>query len=69
MAVSLALLFHSVPDDVAGDWLVQDDGSTRRWYFEASRFLAGIDSHFDYKHERQERKAEIQAARNAAIKF
>jgi hypothetical protein len=69
MAVSLVLLFHSVPDDVAGDWLVQDDGSTRRWYFEASRFLAGIDSHFDYKHERQERKAEIQAARNAAIKF
>jgi hypothetical protein len=69
MAVSLVLLFHSVPSYVAGDWLVAPDGSTIRWYFEASRFLAGIDSHFDYKQERQASLAEIQAIRNAAIRF
>jgi hypothetical protein len=69
MAVSLVLLFHSVPSYVAGDWLVAPDGSTTRWYFKASRFLAGIDSHFDYKHERQARLAEIQAIRDAAIMF
>jgi len=61
MAVSLVLLFHSVPRYVAGDWLVEHDGSTKKWYFGASQFLAGIDSHFDYKSERQADLAKIQA--------
>jgi hypothetical protein len=30
LAVSLALIFHSVPDWVAGDWLVDSDGRTTR---------------------------------------
>jgi hypothetical protein len=69
LAVSLTLLFHSVPNYVAGDWLVEPDGSTTRWHFQASRFLAGIDSYFDYKHERQDRLAEIQDTRHSVIKF
>ena len=59
LAISLTLLFHSVPPYVAGDWLVESDGTSARWYFGASRFLAGIDSHFDYKNERQDRLTEI----------
>jgi hypothetical protein len=69
LAVSLTLLFHSVPSYVAGDWLVESDGSSSRWYFGASRFLAGIDSHFDYKHERHARLAEIQTVRQNGIRF
>ena len=69
LAISLALLFHSVPPYIAGDWMVEDDGSTVAWYFSGSRFLAGIDAHFDYKVERQQRLAEIQDARRQAIGF
>lgn len=69
LAVSLTLLFHSVPSYVAGDWMVEDDGATVAWYFGGSRFLAGVDRHFDYKHERQSRLAEIQEARRVAVHF
>lgn len=69
LAISLTLLFHSVPSYVAGDWMVEDNGSTVAWYFTGSRFLAGVDRYFDYKHERQDRLAEIQEVRRAAIRF
>jgi hypothetical protein len=69
MAASLVLLFHSVPSWVAGDWLVERDGSSITWHFMESRFLAGLDENFDYKHERKERLAEIQAKRAASIRF
>jgi hypothetical protein len=69
LAVSLTLLFHSVPSYVAGDWLVESDGSTMKWYFAGSRFVAGIDAHFDYKQERQDSLVEIQDIRRAAIRF
>jgi hypothetical protein len=69
LACSLVLLFHSVPSWVAGDWLVEEDGSTNQWYFMGSRFLAGIDSHFDYKYERSNRLLKIQAKRQGKIAF
>jgi hypothetical protein len=69
LATSLVLIYHSVPDYVAGDWLVECDGSTIEWYFMASRFLGAMDAHFDYKAERQTRLAEIAAGREAKIKF
>lgn len=69
LAISLTLLFHSVPSYVAGDWMVEDNGSTVAWYFTGSRFLAGVDRYFDYKHERQDRLAEIQEVRREAIRF
>ncbi|WP_192250790.1 hypothetical protein [Mesorhizobium caraganae] len=69
MAASLVLLFHSVPTHVAGEWLVQHDGTTLDWYFAGSRFIAAIDSDFDYKHERQDKLAEVQAARAAKVSF
>jgi hypothetical protein len=68
-AVSLVLVFHSVGDYVAGDFLVDSDGSTIDSYFLGSRFLAGMDEYFDYKAERQERLGEVQAARAANIRF
>ena len=69
LASSLVLLFHSVSAYVAGDWLVRHDGTMNDWYFAASRFIAGIDSNFDYKYERQARLDEIRTARAAMIRF
>ena len=68
-AASLVLLLHSVPEYVAGDWLVAPDGSTIDWYFVGSRFVAGIDSYFDYKHERQANLKAIQSARESRVAF
>jgi hypothetical protein len=69
LACSLVLLFHSVPSWIAGDWLVDGDGSSNEWYFGRSRFFAGMDSEFDYKAERSERLSEIQAKRQPRIAF
>lgn len=69
LAASLVLLFHSVPNWVAGDWLVQADGSTVGWHFTKSRFIAAMDGEFDYKHERKATLAQIKAVREARIAF
>jgi hypothetical protein len=68
-AASLVLLFHGVGDYVAGDFLVDSDGSTMGSYFLGSRFIAGMDEYFDYKAERKARLSEVQAARAANICF
>jgi hypothetical protein len=69
LAASLVLIYHCVPEHVAGDWFVEDDGVTVAWYFTRSRFLAAVDAYFDYKAERQNRRAEIAAVRRARVKF
>lgn len=69
LAGSLVLIFHSTPDYLAGDWLVDFNGSTSASYFMGSRFMAGMDSFFDYKAERQQQLSAIQAARSARIQF
>lgn len=69
LAASVVLLFHSVPAFVAGDWLVENDGATAAWHFMGSRFIAAMDAHFDYKHERQKQLVQIQAGRAAKIRF
>ena len=68
-AASLVLLLHSVPEYVAGDWLMDSDGSTRDSYFVASRFIAAMDGYFDYKHERQANLKAIQTARGNRVAF
>lgn len=69
MAASLVLLLHSVPEWVAGDWLVESDGASVEWHFLQSRFVAGMDGSFDYKAERQCRLADVQERRAAGIRF
>jgi len=65
----LTLIYHSIPSYVAGDWLVDSDGSSNKWYFGKSKYIAGIDSYFDYKHERKSDLQEIQKKREANIEF
>ena len=69
LACVLVLLFHSVPSWVAGDWLVEKDGSSIDWYFMQSRFVAAMDGHFDYKAERHDNLDQIRAERERRIKF
>jgi hypothetical protein len=68
-AMVLVLIFHSVPDYVAGDFLVESDGTSNKWYFRKSKYIAGIDSRFDYKHERQEKLELIRRVRGEGIEF
>ena len=69
LACSLILLLHSVPEYVAGDLLVEPNGTSLDWYFRQSRFVAAIDEHFDYKAERQARLSEVQEARRSHLAF
>jgi hypothetical protein len=68
-AVSIVYIMHSVPCYISGDWLVESNGETTNWYFLASKFIAAIDEHFDYKHERQSRLDEIKKIRKQKIRF
>lgn len=69
LAASLVLLLHSVPDFIAGDILVEQNGETTDWYFNQSRFIAAIDAKFDYKHERQQYLTAIQELRKSRLRF
>lgn len=69
LACSLVFLLHSVPDHVAGDLLVQDDGSSLGWYFAQSQFICHIDEQFDYKHERQKGLADVKSNRWKTVTF
>lgn len=68
-SASLVLLLHSVSEYVAGDWLVDADGATINSYFLGSRFIAAMDSFFDYKHERQAQLSTIQKVRAGKVRF
>ncbi|MBY5545990.1 hypothetical protein HFO61_03895 [Rhizobium leguminosarum] len=69
LAASLVLVFHSVPEYVAGDTMVEKNGKTIDSYFLQSRYLAEIDAYFDYKHERQKTLNDIKESRAARICF
>jgi hypothetical protein len=68
-AVSLVLLLHSVPEYVAGDWLVNTDGSTVDSYFVGSKYIAAMDAFFDYKAEHQARIEAVKMERAKRVHF
>ena len=69
LSCCLVFLLHSVPEYVSGDLLVEIDGSSRRWAFSESMFLAHMDEYFDYKHERQKVLDAVKRARWSQAKF
>jgi hypothetical protein len=69
LACSLVLILHAVPRYVAGDLLVEPDGTSNTWYFRKSKYIALVDSTFDYKAERQARLKDIQEERDRAVVF
>lgn len=68
-AVSIVYIMHSVPTYVTGDWIVENDGSSIDWYYLKSKYIAEIDSYFDYKHERQDRLDMIKTKRMNVIEY
>ncbi len=67
----LTLFLHSIPSNFVGDFMVDRniDGRLVGWHFSKSKYLADIDSYFDYKHERQEFLEEIRDTRTRNIAF
>jgi len=65
----IVLLFNSLPQHVAGDFLVHEDGGIVNWYFNQSRFVAMIDTKFDYKYERQNKLKELTETRLSMVRF
>ncbi|MDB5141166.1 MAG: hypothetical protein JWR12_3082 [Mucilaginibacter sp.] len=65
----IIFLFNSVPPFVVGDFLVEDDGSINKWYFNQSRYVTIIDAYFDYKFERQNKLQKLADERVTSIRF
>lgn len=63
LAAAFVFVAHSVPSFAAGDLFVSADGSSHRWMLAADKFIAFLDEHFDYKHERQEVLDTVRAER------
>lgn len=63
LSVAFVYIAHSVPSYAVGDFFVGSDGSSQHWSLSRSKYVALLDEHFDYKHERQASLAEIKMAR------
>lgn len=68
-AASIIFLSHSVPQYVIGDWHVDSSGELTGWYYIGSRYIAEIDSKFDYKAERKNNLEYIINERHRGIRF
>lgn len=69
LACILVCVFHAIPPFVVGDFLVMANGESKDWYFAKSKFIAMIDEHHDYKHERKEVLGKVQHNRAQRVKF
>lgn len=67
LAASFVFVAHAVPSFAVGDLFVGADGSSFKWALATSKFIALLDEHFDYKHERQETLVKIHAGRWARV--
>ena len=67
LSASFVYLSHSVPQYAAADFLVRRDGSSNEWCLGSNRFIALLDEHFDYKHERTRNLQSIRNTRWARV--
>ncbi|MCD6616814.1 hypothetical protein MC64_020930 [Aeromonas caviae] len=68
-SIVVALTFETIGPSFTGDLLVDSLDEQDEWAFHANGYIALIDSHFDYKHERQGRLEEIHQRRENRIKY
>lgn len=68
-SVVIILIFHSVAQYVVGDFMVEPNGETVKWYFNKSKFINIIDENFDYKHERQNKLDKLKQDRIDRVRF
>jgi hypothetical protein len=63
------LAFETIGPSFTGDMFVDNLDSIGHWALHASGYIALVDSHFDYKHERKERLEAIHEIRANRIKY
>lgn len=63
------LAFETIGPSFTGDMFVDNLDSIDHWTLHASGYIALVDSHFDYKHERKERLEAIHETRANRIKY
>lgn len=68
-SIVVALTFETIGPSFTGDLLVDCLDKQDEWAFHANSYIALIDSHFDYEHERQVRLEEIHQRREGRIKY
>jgi len=68
-SIVVALTFETIGPSFTGDLLVNSLDEQDEWAFHANGYIALIDTHFDYKHERQGRLEEIHQRRENRIKY
>ena len=68
LIVVIVFIFHSVAQYVVGDFMVDPNGETLKWYFNKSRYINLIDEKFDYKFERQDKLLRLKQERIDRLK-
>lgn len=68
-AIVLVMIFHSVALYVVGDFMVEPNGETVKWYFNKSKYINIIDERFDYKVERQSIITKLKTERLERVAF
>ncbi len=68
-SIVVILTFETIGPSFTGDLLVDFLDEQDHWAFHASEYIAIVDSHFDYKHERQDRLEQIAQRRKSRIKY
>lgn len=53
LAAAFVFVSHSVPSFAVGDLFLSPDGLSHIWQLGTDKYIAYLDEHFDYKHERQ----------------
>lgn len=67
-SIVVVLAFETIGPDFTGDLLVAGGlDASDDWPFHQNRFLAAIDAHFDYKHERQSSLPEHKSRRQRRL--
>jgi hypothetical protein len=68
-SIVMVLMFETIGPTFTGDLLLEGLDENDEWAFHASGFIAIVGSHFDYKHERQDRLDELVQRRNRRVRF
>jgi hypothetical protein len=67
LSTIIVFAFHALGSGLTGDLLVGGISQDGGWEYHKDKFVASVDSHFDYKHERQDSLEEIREKREKRL--
>lgn len=65
----MVFIIESLPEYVVGDWFGMLYPETENWYYLKSKYIAEVDSYFDYKAEREKYLNELIKMRKMRIEY